>query len=117
MSKAKVAIGVAMAVWSALMVAVGKVWGNAEGEKDLQKMNAENEELRRKLCSLLETIKVEFAAKNQNIAGLDAVIKKLIKRTPINQSELAVILYEMNLTDGQFEAIMAHAAPFYQKAA
>ena len=113
MSWGKVAAGVGVAVWSVIMVAVGKSWGNAEGEEDRQKMNAENEDLRRKLRSVLKTCEAEIAKKNQEIAWLETVIDQLTKTPPANRNELAERLRLMNLTSSQFELVMVHAAPIY----
>ena len=67
MSWGKIATAIGGAVLLVIGVVVGKVWGNAEGEEDRQKMNAENEGLRRNIRAILETFKSEISKKDEEI--------------------------------------------------
>jgi hypothetical protein len=109
----KVVQGVIGGVLVLIGVAAGKAWGNSEGEEDRKKMNAENEELRRQIRSVLETFKAEMAKKNEEIAWLEAVIEQLMKAPPANANQLSERLRLLDLTETQIELVMVRAAPIY----
>jgi hypothetical protein len=110
----KAAVVVAGIVWTCIILAVGKVWGNSEGEEDRKKMNMENEELRRQLHSVLETFRTEMVKKNEEIAWLDAVIEQFRKAPPANANQLGERLRLLDLTKNQIELVMVRAAPIYR---
>ncbi len=113
-SKAKIAIGVGVAVWGFIMLAVGKVWRNAEGEAERKKMNTENEELRKNLRSVLRTFEAEMGKKDQEIQWFEKIIDQLIKVPPANKIELVERLRFMDLTNSEFELVMLHTAPVFE---
>jgi hypothetical protein len=109
----KIAQGVGAAVVAVIVFVAGKVWGNAEGEKARQKINAENEELRRHIRAILETFKSEMTKKDEEIKWLDGVIDKLSKYPPADEKQLMERLRKLDLTDSQIKSVVALMAPIY----
>jgi hypothetical protein len=109
----KIAVGVGGAVLAGIGIAIGKVWGNAEGEKDRRKMSEENEDLRRQIRAVLDTFKGEMVKKDEEIEWLEGVIDQLIKSPPANAKQLGQRLHLLDLTDSQIELVEARMAPIY----
>ncbi len=114
MSWGKIAAGIGAVVLAVISFAAGKVWGNAEGEASRQKMNAENEELRRQIRAILETFKSEMTKKDEEIKWLDGVIDKLSKYPPADEKQLMERLRKLDLTDSQIKSVVALMAPIYE---
>jgi uncharacterized protein YlxW (UPF0749 family) len=110
----KIATGVGAVVLAVISFVAGKVWGNAEGEKSREKMNAENEDLRREIRAVLEIFKAEMARKNEEIKWLDGVIDKLTKSPPADGKQLRQRLQKLALTDSQIESIEVRMGPIYR---
>ncbi|AUG53487.1 hypothetical protein [Thalassospira marina] len=114
MSWGKVAAGVGVAVVAVIGVAVGKVWGNAEGEEDRKKMNEENENLRKEIRSVLEIFKSEMERKDEEIVWLEEVTEQLIKSPPQSMPELDECLRAFKLTDSQVDLVVNRTAPIFK---
>jgi hypothetical protein len=113
MSWGKIATAIGVGVLAVISFAAGKVWGNAEGEEGRQKMNAENEELRRQIRSVLDTFKGEMVRKDEEIEWLETVIDQLMKSPPANVKQLGQHLHMLDLTASQIEEVEARMAPIY----
>lgn len=113
MSWGKVSSVVISVIFSTVALAVGKIWGNSEGEEKQRKMNEENEELRRQLRSILEILKAELAKKNEKITWLEYLIEQLMTSPPANADQLRERLRLLNLTKDQIEMVMERANNIY----
>lgn len=121
MSQGKLVGGAIAFVAGLLGVAVGYVMRGKQDQKDIKKVNDENEELRAQLRSILEVFKKTIKEKDsalahyrETITQLEWVIVKLIEAPPETLSALHERLRQLGLSTEQVDLLEGTLAPIYR---